>query len=82
MSKKSFFIILVLSVVIGEVVSIIDAFRRSSFLAGQVGFPLRYSSSSLFGGGSINYIMLILDIVFWFAVIWGLWKLLAKILKR
>lgn len=82
MSKKTFFVILVPSLVVNEVVAIVDAIKGGRFLAGEAGLPFRFSSATLFGTGSVNYGMLFLDIVFWFAVIWISWKLLGKVLKR
>ena len=81
MSKKAFVVILVLSVVVTYGVAIIDALIRNSLLAGEAGFPFRFSSSYFFGE-STNFLMLILDIVFWFIIIWLIWKLLYKMFSK
>lgn len=78
MSKKSFIVILILSLVVTYGVAFVDALRRNSFLAGEAGTPFRFSSSYFFSE-STNYGMLILDIVFWFVVIWILCKTVSKI---
>ncbi len=79
MGKKSFIIILVLSVVITIGVPLI------SFSLGQYklakGLPLEYVEFS-FLGGSTNYSTFLIDIIFWFVIIWVVWKLLTKFLKR
>lgn len=82
MGIKSFLVILVLSLVVNFTVMSGDALIRGSFLAGEAGLPLRFDSSSMFGGGSINYLNLTIDIFFWFIIILGLWKLSKKVLKR
>jgi len=73
MSKKSFFVILVLSVVITVGIPFIY-FENN-------GFPLQFTSFNLLGSET-NYLNLIFDIVFWFVIIWGVWKLITKISKR
>lgn len=78
MSKKSLVIVLILSVVVTYGVAFVDALRRNSFLAGEAGVPFRFSSAYFFSE-STNYGMLILDIVFWFVVIWVVWKAVSKI---
>lgn len=80
MSIKSFLIILVLSVVVTYGASIvIDLLKGGSVIAGPGGFPFVFTS----GGGLLstpttNYPMLILDIVFWFVMIFIIWKLVFK----
>ena len=80
MSKKSAVIILVLSVVVTYGVAMVDGLRRNSFL-GDGGIPLRFARGS-FLGGSTNYFYLLIDIVLWFIVIWLVWKILQKIIKK
>ena len=82
MSKKVFVVILILSVVVTYGATLTDVLLNQSILAGESGIPLRFDSSSLFGGGSTNYINLFLDIAFWFAVIWVIWKVLQKVTAR
>lgn len=74
MSIKSFLVILVLSVVVTVGIPFID------FALGwhsTNGFPFGFSQFS-FLGSSTNYPMLILDVAFWFIVIFILWKLVFK----
>lgn len=82
MSKKSFIIILILSAVVTYGAALIDVLIGGSILSGQSGIPFRFGSSSLFGGSSINYTMLFLDIIFWFVIIWVVWKIIQKVLIR
>lgn len=77
MSKKSFIVILVLSIVTTYAVAIIDALMRNSLLAGNAGFPFRFSSSYFFGE-STNFLMLLLDIAFWFLILWLIWKFVFR----
>lgn len=82
MSKKAFVVILVLSVVVTYGVAFIDDLRRNSLLAGEGGVPFRFSSGTLFGSGSINYLMLLIDIAFWFVVIWIIWRIISYLAGR
>ena len=76
MTKKTFVVILVLSVIITYVLGIIDALVNSS--ANQAGLPFKFGSYALFGTATTNYSTLIVDIFFWFFVIWIIWKVLNK----
>lgn len=80
MSKKSFVVILILSVVVTYGVAFMDAMVNTS--ANQAGLPFKFGGYVLFGEASTNYPLLILDIAFWFVVIWGSWKVLLKVLKK
>lgn len=82
MTKKSFVVILVLSIVVNEIVLYIDALIRNSVVAGQGGFPLRFTSSSSFGNASTNWTALLFDILFWFLVIWGVWRIIKRSKKN
>jgi len=82
MSKKALVIILVLSVVVTYGIALVDVLFNQSILAGESGVPLRFDSSSLFGGGSTNYLNLLLDIIFWFLVVLAIWKLLQKVFSK
>ncbi len=77
MLKKSFVVILILSVVATYGIAILDNLMRGSLVSGKGGFPLKFAS-----GPSTDGTMLILDIAFWFAIIWGIWKILQKTLKK
>lgn len=79
MTKKSFVIILVLSVVATYGVASLDfAFNISK---GLIGLPFGFSSFNFFGSETENT-MLLLDIAFWFLVIWGIWKLIKRLQKN
>lgn len=80
MSKKSFIVILGLSVVATYGVAIAESILNSS--ANQSGFPLRFGTYALFGEASTNYQLLILDVAFWFGAIWLVWYITKKLLKR
>lgn len=82
MSKKSFFIILVLSVVVTYGASLADSLVSNTLLAGESGLPFKYSRSTLFGKGSIDGVMMLLNIAFWFVIIWVIWKVLQKVLMK
>jgi hypothetical protein len=82
MSKKRFVVILVLSVVVTYGVAVVDDLRRNSLLAGEGGVPFRFSSGTLFGSGNTNYLMLTLDIFFWFVVIWIVWFGIRKLTNK
>lgn len=82
MSKKAFVVILVLSVVVTYGASLVDSLLNSTLLAGESGFPFKYSRSTLFGRGSIDGTMMLLNIAFWFAVILGVWKILQKVTAK
>ncbi len=85
MSKKTvltFVVFLVLGVLVTYVVAIVDALRRNS-LFGAGGIPFRFTSGATFlGGASTDYFVLFIDIVFWVIVLWIIWKLFLKLLKR
>lgn len=80
MTKKSFGVILILSAIVTYGLSIVDAAVNSS--ANQAGLPFKFGSYTLFGTANTDYSILILDIAFWFLVIFGIWKLLQKLLKK
>lgn len=75
MSKKAFVVILVLSVVVTYGAAFVDALMNTS--ANQAGLPFKFGSYALFGTASTNFLTLFLDIIFWFAVIWGIWKIIS-----
>lgn len=77
MSKKGLVIILILSVVVTYGVAIADALMNPS--ASQAGLPLKFGSYALFGTASTNYLTLFIDVVFWFVIIWLVWKVISKI---
>ncbi|MDO8570794.1 MAG: hypothetical protein Q7R97_04385 [Candidatus Daviesbacteria bacterium] len=50
--------------------------------ANQGGIPFAFTSVSLFSNANTDYLMLSLDIIFWFIILFGIWKLVGKLLKR
>lgn len=79
LTKKSLVAILILSVIVTIAVPVI------AFLIGNYkyadGFPFKWSRFN-FLGSNTDYGTLMLDIAFWFLVIWGIWKLFPKLFKK
>ena len=75
MTKKSFVVILVLSVIATYIAAFVDEIVNLS--KNPTGFPFGFASFNFLGGSNDN-LMLALDIVFWFVVILGIQKLLLK----
>lgn len=82
MTKKSFVVILILSVTTVYGSSIVDAIFSGTLLGGRSGFPFKDSSTTMFGGGTTNYFLTVLNILFWFLIILGIWKVLPKFFKK
>lgn len=80
MTKKAFVIILILSVVVTYGVAFVDAIVNTS--ANRAGLPFKFGSYVLFGQADTNYLLLFLDIAFWFLAIWGAFKILVKVFKK
>lgn len=80
MSKKVFFVILGLSVVVTYGVAFAEALLNTS--ANQVGLPLKFGSYALFGTASTNTPFLIIDIAFWFVVLWLIWRAITYLSGR
>lgn len=80
MSKKAFVVILVLSIVVTYGVAFVEGLMGGHFLA-YGGVPFRFAYGS-FLGGSTDTLMLLLDIAFWFVVIWVIWKAIAYLSGR
>jgi len=78
MTKKSFIVVLILGVIASYVADFIDAIANNTLIGGRTGFPFRDSLSSGFGG-TINNYMFALNILFWFIVIFIIWKILQKV---
>lgn len=80
MSKKAFVVILVFSVMMTYGVGITDALMNTS--ANQAGLPFKFGSYELFGTASTNYPLLLIDIAFWFVILFGIWKISLKIFRK
>jgi hypothetical protein len=72
-------VFLVLSVVVTYGVAIIDFLVNKT--KNVVGFPFAFSSFN-FLGSETNQTMLFVDIIFWFIVLFGIWKLILRLIKR
>ena len=79
MSIKSFAVILVLSVVVTYLAAFIDDLINIS--KNPTGLPFPFASFNFFGGSN-NLTLLILDIIFWFVIIFIVWKLISRFLNR
>ena len=79
MSKKAFVVILILSVVVTYGAAFVDDIINSS--KHTTGLPFGFASLN-FLGGSTDGLMLILDITFWFVIIWIIWKAIARLFGR
>lgn len=79
MSKKSLVIILILSVVVTYVAAFVDDIINPS--KHTTGLPFGFASFN-FLGGSNDSLMLILDVAFWFVIIWVLWKIVQRVVTR
>lgn len=78
MNKKTIIevvVFLVLSVVVTYGVAIVDF--ANGGVANGAGFPLGFSHFNFFGGET-DQNKLILDIIFWFIVLFVIWKLFRK----
>ena len=79
MSKKAFVVILVLSVVVTIGIAFIGFITKNYQV--MSGWPFRFTGFS-FLGSTTNYTALLLDIAFWFVIIWVIWKVLQKITAK
>lgn len=84
MTKKAFVVILILSVVVTYLTQVVQVFLGGScsVFAGECGFPLSFSSSSFLGTPKIKPALFLLNVIFWFVIIWGIWKILKKVFKK
>ena len=82
MSIKSFIIILILSVVVTYGVAVVESIFRETLVAGSAGLPFNFASGTLFGEQNTNYLLLLLDFIFWFIVIWVIWKAFQKLIRK
>lgn len=79
MTKKSFVVILILSVVTTYGTALADFSLGIS--KNEIGLPFGFSRLNFLGAETENA-MLFLDIIFWFLIIWGIWKVLFKGFKK
>ncbi len=75
MSKRSTITILLLSIFTTFGVAIIGFITRNELFSN--GFPFKFTSFNFFGSET-NYFMIILNIIFWYAVIW----LVSKVIQN
>ncbi len=74
--------LLILSFLLTIIVTVIDAILRNQLVAGRAGFPFRFSDMSLFGGGETNYLILSLDMFFWFFILVVMFKFIPKLFLK
>ena len=79
MTKKSFVVILILSVIVTYIAAFTD--DAINLTKNPTGLPFGFASFN-FMGGSNNNTLLVLDIAFWFLVLWGIWKVLQKAIVK
>jgi Co/Zn/Cd efflux system component len=77
-SVKEFVVILGLGVVITYAVAFLDFSLNIS--KGAIGLPLGFSRFNFFGAET-NGIFLLVDIAFWFLIVWGTWRLFLHFKK-
>lgn len=75
-------VFLVLGVIGTYVAALIEILISGQVMSGDVGFPFKYGFSSFFGGSSVNQTVFVVDIIFWAAVLFGIWKLILKVAKK
>ena len=81
-SKKAFLIILGLSIVITWLTKEIGGVLNFSLGGLKAGLPLNYYQCSFISSCNTYYLQLVVDIIFWFLVIFIAWKLLGKITQK
>lgn len=82
MGKKEFLIILVLSVVVTWVTKEVNGILNFSLGGLNAGSPLGYYKCEFISSCNIDYTFLVIDIAFWFMVIWIIWKIFRKISSK
>ena len=78
MSIKSFIVILVLSVVVTWLTKEVSGILNFSLGGLNVGLPLGFYQCAFISSCNINYLLLVIDILFWFVIIWAIWKIFVK----
>jgi hypothetical protein len=78
--KLGFLVILVISIFTTYIVAIFQSISDSTMT--KAGFPLNFGTYSIFGQAETNYLYLFVDIIFWFIVLWSIWKILSKIFRK
>lgn len=83
MGKKIIMLLVffILGVVFTIILGLMDFLVNKNSI--QAGLPLKFTSAALFfGESSTNYFMLLLDILFWTFILWGVWISIKRILGR
>ena len=62
---------LIISLIGGIIITYSLAIAESILIVGshEVGLPLRFGYSTFFGESTTNYLILIIDVIFWFAMV-------------
>ena len=79
MTKKSFIFIAILSFFAANIADILDGVINNTFIGGRSGFPFKDSLSLGFEGETSYTHMFILNILFWFVIIFIIWRVLKKV---
>lgn len=79
MSKKPLTISLIISIILTVTIPIIGFGLSDSNVVN--GFPLQWTSFNLLGSET-NYLNLLIDIVFWFFILFAFWKLFSKLMGK
>lgn len=78
----SVIVFLILGVICTYIATLVEILMSGKVLSGASGFPFRYGYSSFFGGSTINQSMFIADIIFWTVILFGVWKIILKVIKK
>ncbi|MDO8658194.1 MAG: hypothetical protein Q7K55_05615 [Candidatus Levybacteria bacterium] len=81
-TKKSFVVILILSFFTARIADFVDEVLNGTLLVGKSGFPFKDDTTTILGGGTFNNYMFALNVLFWFIVLFILWKLFQKTFKK
>lgn len=82
MSKKVFFIILGISVGVTWLSKEIQGILNFTLGGLTAGLPISFYKCSFISSCNIVYELLFIDIAFWFAVTWIVWKILQKVTSK
>ncbi len=82
MTKKSFIIIVITSFFATHIADLIESVVSNTLIGGRSGFPFKDSLSMGFEGGSSDNFMFVLNMLFWFIVIFIIWQFLQKSIDK
>lgn len=83
MSKKAFVVILVLSVAVTYLTPALQILISGlSFIGKDRGLPFNFVRYSFSGYSTYTVGFFVLDVIFWFVIIFFIWKVLLRISKK